>query len=421
MLIALSLLIALLAYRDWSAGRRMAQLTADLAERDRRLAVLAALVDQAPLAMAVVGPGRTLAEANAAFTALAPKAGGWPDLACPGSLDAALNDRSEWSGIMEGGPAGRRRCFQAVVLPLAEADGSAVYLQDITDDQAARAGVQRLEEELARAGKLATLGTLAAGIAHEINTPIQFIGDNLHFCADAFAGRSRALSAFLAFRAEADSPALAEARERLQAELDQVDLDFLNAEVPRSIAQSQEGVVRVASIVRAMKDFSHPDGNERAPADLNQAIRSTLIVARNEYKYVAEAVAELDPELPPVPCFHGAIQQVLLNLVVNAAHAVADAIGDSGGRGRIAITTRRDGAFAEIRIADTGTGIPEAIRPRMFEPFFTTKPAGKGTGQGLSLSRHIIEQRHQGTIRFETATGKGTVFIIRLPLEPGHG
>ncbi|MCK6488587.1 MAG: ATP-binding protein [Planctomycetes bacterium] len=420
MLIALSLIVALLAWRDWAASRRLAQLAGQLAERDRRLSAFAELVAQAPLALALVGPGRTVDAASAAFRALGQPAGGWPQLDGASGLDAALAAGQPWSGSVEAGPAAGRRRFQATVLPLPGGMG-AVYLSDLTAVQAAQEAVRRLEDELARAGKLATLGTLAAGIAHEINTPIQFIGDNLHFCADAFAGRSRALSAFLAFRAEADSPALAEARERLQAELDQVDLEFLNAEVPRSLEQSQEGVVRVASIVRAMKDFSHPDGNERVPADLNQAIRSTLIVARNEYKYVAEAVAELDPELPAVPCFHGAIQQVLLNLVVNAAHAVADAVGDSGGRGCITITTRRDGGFAEIRVADTGTGIPEAVRPRMFEPFFTTKPAGKGTGQGLSLSRHIIEQRHQGTIRFETATGKGTVFIIRLPLEPGHG
>jgi len=152
--------------------------------------------------------------------------------------------------------------------------------------------------------------------------------------------------------------------------------------------------------------------------DLNHAIENTITVAKNEWKYVAEMETDFDPALPPVPCLPGELNQVILNMIINAAHAIADVMGDgSKGKGTIRITTRRDGNWAEIRISDTGTGIPEAIRDRIFDPFFTTKEVGKGTGQGLAIARSMIVDKHGGTIDFETQEGKGTTFIIRLPLE----
>jgi len=168
--------------------------------------------------------------------------------------------------------------------------------------------------------------------------------------------------------------------------------------------------------VRSMKEFAHPDQKEMIAVDLNQAINSTLVIARNEYKYLADVETDLG-ELPLVICHGGDVNQVILNIVVNAAHAIGDVLHGTDGRGRIKVQTRRDGASVEIRISDTGGGIPEAIRSRIFEPFFTTKEVGRGTGQGLAIARAVILERHGGDLTFETEAGRGTTFIIRLPID----
>jgi len=197
---------------------------------------------------------------------------------------------------------------------------------------------------------------------------------------------------------------------------ERADLPYLRDEVPKAINQGLEGIERVASLVRALKEFSHPDQGQRRPSDLNAAIRTTLVVARNEYKYVADTALDLEASLPAIPCVPGEINQVLLNLVVNAAHAIADTYHERG-RGTITLSSRRDGAWIELAIADTGTGIPPAIRERIFNPFFTTKEVGRGTGQGLYLAHQIITKKHGGSITFaDRAGGPGTVFTIRLPL-----
>jgi PAS domain S-box-containing protein len=277
-----------------------------------------------------------------------------------------------------------------------------------------------LESQLAQAHKLESIGQLAAGIAHEINTPTQFVGDNTRFLQEAFRDLETLLDRYAdllaASRAACVTPDLVA---KVEAAIQAAELDYLREEIPKSIQQSLEGVQRVATIVRAMKEFSHPDGEERQPTDLNKAIASTVTVARNEWKYVAEVALDLDPNLPLVPCLPGEINQVILNILVNAAHAIADvAAAAAGAKGTITISTRRDGDWAEIRIRDTGPGIPEAIRERVFDPFFTTKPVGKGTGQGLAIAHAVIRKRHGGTITFETHEGQGTTFIIRLPLTP---
>jgi signal transduction histidine kinase len=175
-------------------------------------------------------------------------------------------------------------------------------------------------------------------------------------------------------------------------------------------------------IVRAMKEFSHPGGKEKAAADLNKAIQSTATVARNEWKYVAEMKLDLDPSLPLVPCFIVEFNQAILNLVTNAAHAIGDVVKQNpGAKGRITIQTRHDGKDVEIRVSDTGTGIPEFARPHIFEPFFTTKGVGSGTGQGLAVVYNSIVKKHGGTAHFETETGVGTSFILRLPIVPPAG
>ncbi len=204
-----------------------------------------------------------------------------------------------------------------------------------------------------------------------------------------------------------------------EAAAEQANIDFLMKEIPGAIQQSLEGVDRVARIVRAMKDFSHPGTGEKTPIDLNRAIDTTLTVARNEWKYVAKIATDFDDKLPLVPCLPGELNQVILNLVVNAAHAIADVVGNGAkGLGVITASTHRCGDWVEIRIRDTGTGIPEKVRGKVFDPFFTTKPVGKGTGQGLAISHTVIVDQHQGQLTFETEMGVGTVFIIRLPLNP---
>ena len=195
------------------------------------------------------------------------------------------------------------------------------------------------------------------------------------------------------------------------------DLDFIRKNLPDAVTQSLEGVEHVSQIVRAMKEFSHPGTGEKTSVDLNHAIENTLVVARNELKYVADVTLDLDPHLPRIMALPGEINQVLLNLFVNAAHAIAAVVRDAAGeRGRIRVATRRIERAVEIRIEDTGGGIPEAIRNRVFEPFFTTKEVGRGTGQGLAIAHTTVVTHHRGRIWFESVTGQGTTFFIHLPL-----
>src|ERR1700677_1855866 len=194
-----------------------------------------------------------------------------------------------------------------------------------------------------------------------------------------------------------------------------VDFDYIMENMPQAIDSSLEGLGCIATIVRSMKEFAHPDQATKTLADLNQAIRSTLVVANNEYKYVAEIDAQYG-ELPPVPCYLGEINQVVLNLVLNAAHAISDVVKDTKVLGKITVRTRLDGDQVEISIADTGTGIPEKVRDKVFDPFFTTKGVGRGTGQGLAIAHSVIVKKHGGTLRFDTECGKGTTFFIRLPI-----
>jgi PAS domain S-box-containing protein len=285
-------------------------------------------------------------------------------------------------------------------------------LRDITERK-------HLETQLIHAQKLESVGQLAAGIAHEINTPMQYVGDNTRFVKDSFGSIGKLLQSHkelvAAARRNTVTPELLARNEELLAAN---DLDYLCEQIPPALTETLEGIERVSKIVRAMKEFSHPGGKERTAADLNKAIESTVTVARHEWKYVADVRLELDPNLPPVPCFIGEFNQCILNLIVNAAHAIGDVVNHNPGtKGEITVRTRRDGDHIEIRVQDTGTGIPEAARPRIFEPFFTTKDVGKGTGQGLSIVYGSIVKQHGGTVRFETETGRGTTFIIRLPLE----
>jgi signal transduction histidine kinase len=272
-----------------------------------------------------------------------------------------------------------------------------------------------MEIQLRHAQKLEALGTLASGIAHEINTPAQYIGDNLRFLLDSFAGIGTVLDAALALRAAVgDDPRMTELAATESGAIAAVDLDFLRDEIPTAIAQSIDGVSRISQIVQAVKEFSHPDTKEVGATDLNHAIGTALTVSRNQWKHVAEVTTDLSPTLPLVLCRAGEINQVLLNLIVNAAHAIEARGADMG---RISLSTAQRDDAVEIRIADTGTGIPPSLVDRIFDPFFTTKAPGKGTGQGLAICHTIVVQKHRGSIRVETIPGEGTTFIIRLPLK----
>jgi PAS domain S-box-containing protein len=275
---------------------------------------------------------------------------------------------------------------------------------------------QKIEVEMRLAHRLESIGQLAAGIAHEINTPMQYIGDSVHFLNQSFGDLLRLVEVHEEVsRAAAKAPDLKPLAEKVGECEDEVAIDYLRERVPKAIERTLDGVSQVASIVRAMKDFAHPVADEKSPADLNKAVRNALMVARNEYKYVAEIELLLE-ELPLIPCHIGEINQVLLNIIVNAAHAVADAVKGSDRRGVIGVQTGLEGEWAVIRIRDSGLGIPEAIRERIFDPFFTTKEVGKGTGQGLAIARSIVVGKHGGTLSFETEVGKGTTFLIRLPM-----
>jgi len=284
--------------------------------------------------------------------------------------------------------------------------GSIISFRDIR-------ALKKAQQEALQASKLASVGQLAAGIAHEINTPTQYIGDNLRFIGDAFGVVSEVLESSMALVA-AELPDSA-AAVKLRDEAEAADLDYLLAEFPQAISQSLEGVGQVSRIVLAMKEFSHPGEREKVAVNLNRAIENTLAVSRNEWKHVAEIDLDLDAALPQIVCLPGEINQVMLNLVVNAAHAIQ--LAKPTAKGRIAIATRRRGAAVDIVIGDDGTGMPDEVKDRIFDPFFTTKAVGMGTGQGLAICRDVVVAKHGGRIAVDTEEGKGTTFTISLPID----
>jgi two-component system, NtrC family, sensor kinase len=284
--------------------------------------------------------------------------------------------------------------------------GAVAVFMDVTAQR-------RAQEELEQAHKLEAVGRLASGIAHEINTPIQYIGDNTTFLDEAFTGLASLLQQH---RSALAGGTLDGVRERLERAARDLDLDYLLEQVPRTLVRTLEGVKRVATIVRAMKEFAHPDQLEMVATDLNRTITATLEVSRNEYRYVADVVMNLG-DVPPVTCHPGELSQVFLNIVVNAAHAIEDVVKGTQNKGTIGLATRLEGDEVVIAISDTGGGIPPAVREKIFEPFYTTKEVGRGTGQGLAIARNVV-RKHRGSITFTTAIGQGTTFFIRVPIEP---
>lgn len=313
---------------------------------------------------------------------------------------------------------GETRLLGLNVLPiLTESDSPTGFIitgADVTE----RMG---LELQLRQAQKLEAIGQLAAGIAHEINTPTQFVGHNIRFLKDSWDSIAEFLNFCGTVQAEcATGPVPPEHLQQFSELHQKCDLEYLLKHIPDAIDNSLEGVSRVAKIVKGFKEFSHPGSEGKRVINLNQAIETTISVSRHEWKYCADLVTAFDADLPLVPCLVGEFNQVILNLIINSSHAIGSVVEKNGqGKGTITISTRRDGEWARIAVADTGAGIPVAIRSRVFEPFFTTKEVGKGTGQGLALAHAAIVNRHHGQLWFESELGQGTTFFIRLPLEMG--
>jgi|GEM_PF-654587 len=293
--------------------------------------------------------------------------------------------------------------------------GSILIARDINEQKNAAQEKEKLHAQLLHAQKLESVGQLAAGIAHEINTPTQFIGSNINFLEDV----SQDIVLFMEQIQEIGQKASQETADLIEKALTTLDWEYLAKEMPLAISQSHEGVRRVTSIVRAMKEFSHPGSTNKESLNLNQIIETTVTVARNEWKYVADMELNLDPYLPQIQLLSDAMGQVILNMLVNAAHAIAEKLGENpqGDKGKITLSTRALKDNVELRLHDTGAGMPEEVRLRIFNPFFTTKKVGKGTGQGLAISHDVVVEKHQGTILVESTPGEGTTFIITLPLQ----
>jgi PAS domain S-box-containing protein len=312
---------------------------------------------------------------------------------------------------------GRQSCHTNHLGPMYSAGqiaGAVLIAQDVTD-------FRRTEAELFESQRLASIGTLAAGVAHEINTPLQFIGDNLEFLRESSnAVLQRVVPALQnVCKTFEQQPSIDAARAAVASALEAqraADFEFVVQEVPSAFDLFADGLQRVTTIVRSLKEFSHPAQETMVAADLNRAIQATLTVARNEYKYVADLETDFG-ELPPVSCHINQINQAVLNIVINAAHALADKHRGTDHKGVIHVSTRVEDASVVIAIRDTPGGIPENIRSRIFDPFVTTKEVGRGTGQGLAIAWNSIKKVHGGELTFESTVGEGTEFFIRLPIK----
>jgi len=275
--------------------------------------------------------------------------------------------------------------------------------------------LKEAQREAMQSSRLASVGQLAAGIAHEINTPIQYVGDNLRFIMESFGSIDRAFKGVIAGLHDIEAEkTLLDTTSTLRQLFKDCELDYLLEELPVATAQSLEGVNRVSHIVRSMKEFSHPGSTAKAATDINRAINSTITVSTGEWKQVAKVETDLDPGLPQIVCFPADVNQVLLNLIVNAAHSIE--ASKPAMLGVIRVSSRQDGNFVEIRVADNGPGVPKAVRDRIFDPFFTTKEVGKGTGQGLSISFDVIVNKHGGKIFLDENSDEGATFVVRLPI-----
>ena len=278
---------------------------------------------------------------------------------------------------------------------------------------------KQMEEQLARSQKLEAIGLLAAGIAHEINTPTQFIHTNVEFLAEAFNDCSEVVNQIsIVTKGLKEGKPRSELLQEVLDDFDQNEFAEMREEVQDALNGTLEGVERITRIVDSMRYFSHPGSDKKELLDINNAIEHAITVSKNEWKYYADIVTDLDANLPQILGYSAPLNQVLLNIIVNAAQAISDSIGDSPERkGKISISTQQADKMVEIRIVDNGPGIDEKVIPNIFDPFFTTKKIGKGTGQGLALAHSVVVDKHEGSIEVKSRLGEGATFIIQLPIE----
>ncbi len=297
-----------------------------------------------------------------------------------------------------------------------------IALENVVDTrtrelESALTELKAAQTELLHSQKLQAIGQLASGIAHEINTPTQYVGNNISFLSQSFTELLQALHSCESLLSDApEKQSLQDCHTTIAEALKKADFEFLKEEIPRALKECENGIKRISGIVIAMKDFAHPSGGSMQPVDLSGLIQTTTEISRNEWKLVADLETHFDPELPPIEGLKDELGQVLLNLIVNAAHAIEDREAAEG-KGIIRITTRRDGKWAEIKVEDNGCGIPEELQQKVFEPFFTTKEVGRGSGQGLAIVYNVITDKHHGKMSVRSEPDKGTLFTIHLPLK----
>lgn len=290
-----------------------------------------------------------------------------------------------------------------------------IFFHDISQRVNAEIKRKQTESQMDEARRLEAIGALSAGIAHEVNTPIQFVGDNLDYLEEGLTNIWKSYQRYDALKeAVAKLGCCPDEVAKVDEFNKSVNLKNLIEEIRAALGESRDGVKQVRDIVILMKEFAHPGTDERDEVDVNAIIKNVLAMCKNRCKNTADIEAKLDPDLPRVRCRKGQVQQVFLNLVINGIDAVDEA---GKGRGRIEIETRAEGDYVQIYMSDTGCGVPETLKQKIFDPFFTTKPVGKGTGQGLALAKDTIVKGHGGKLTLVEKDGFATTFLIQLPLK----
>ena len=299
------------------------------------------------------------------------------------------------------------------------ADGQPASLVTVARDVTEK---KRLMIQIAQAEKAQAVNKLAAGIAHEINSPLQFVSDNSHFLRMAITNMAEIIKSYQqTLQAVFQQASSRDELDRLEALEKKLKLAYLSRQVEPAFAQLNEGIDRLRNMGRAIREYAYPNEQEKIPFDLNRIIQNTVTLSRNEWKYVSDLLVDCDASLPLVECYPGEINQLVLSLILNSAQAISEVVGkESGEKGSIEIHTRADGAWVEIRIWDSGPGIPAELREKIFEPFFTTRKKSGNSGQGLTIARSIVESRHGGTNGLDPGSVRGTAFVVRLPVHRRH-
>ena len=404
---------------------------------EQRLRMLSSAVDQSPVSIVITNTSGKIQYVNPYFEkvtgySVAEAIGLNPRILRSGYHNAefyeamwgTISAGHQWSGEFhnrrkDGGAFWERASICAIRNQQGQITHYVAVKEDITARKLAEAERRELETRSQLSQKLESVGMLAAGVAHEINTPTQYITDNTRFLADSFTQLFSMIATYREHNA-AHPECLQILREVAEAEKKN-ELDYLIEEIPRTLGQSLEGLGRISRIVSSLKEFSHPNAAEKNGADLNRAIETTVAVSRHEWRYVADVVTEFDPQMPHVECILDEFNQAVLNLIINATHAIGDALKLRDlKRGTITVRTRQEPGWAVIEVEDTGTGIPPEVRGKIFDPFFTTKGIGKGTGQGLAIVQAVIVKGHAGRVDFITEMGKGTTFRMFLPVNTAH-